>query len=165
MVKDEKSKVTKLEIGLPFNLGKITLEPDKAQQYAAWELYVELTTRISVQSLAKEEGLVREALSSLYNLFNITRDILRRAGPSVAQGSDSLGPIAIDVLNLGLRPFTSKWHPELQIYESQRPENLSPKEHEDNWEMIGIAREELETLREELSIYADALAKIAGVNH
>jgi hypothetical protein len=163
MAKKDKVKATKLEIGLPFDLGKLVLEPDEAQQNAAWELYVELTTRIAVQTLGEDEGLVREALSSLYSLFDITRDILRRAGPRVAQGKQSLGPVAIDVLNVGLRPFLSKWHPLLQTYEAKRPDDVSPREHEDNWEYIVEAREELEKLRRELSTYADALAKIAGI--
>jgi hypothetical protein len=164
MAKDDKSIATKLEINLPFKLGKMTLEPDEAQQNAAWELYVELTTRIAVQSLGPDEGLVREALTSLYRLFDITRDILRRAGPRVAKGSESLGPVAINVLNIGLRPFLAKWHPELQTYEARRPENVSPREHEENWERIKEVRAELEELRKELSTYADALSKIARVD-
>jgi hypothetical protein len=164
MGKDDKVKATKLEVNLPFKLGKLVFEPDEVQQKAAWELYVELTTRIAVEPLGKDEGLVREALSSLYRLFDITRDILRRAGPVVAMGDNSLGPVAIDVLNKGLRPFLAKWHPALQTYEKQRPDDISPREHEDNWDHIREAREELENLRKELSIYADALAKIAGIS-
>jgi len=164
MAKKDKVKATKLEIGLPFDLGKITLVPDTAQQQAAWELYVELTTRVAVQELKEDEGLVREALSSLYSLFNISRGILRKAGPEVAKGGvNSLGAVAIAVLNVGLRPFLSKWHPILQTYEEQRPEGVSPREHEDKWDRIGEVRKELNELREELSIYAAALAQIAGV--
>jgi hypothetical protein len=164
MAMDDKIKAAKLEIGLPFDLGKITLVPDDAQKNAAWELYVELTTRISVQELKDDEGLVREALSSLYSLFNITRGILRKAGPGVAKnGSNSLGAVAIAVLNIGMRPFLSKWHPVLQSYEAQRPEGVSPREHEDAWEKIGEVRKELNELRGELSVYALALEQIAGV--
>lgn len=164
MAMDDKIKATKLEIGLPFDLGKITLVPDDAQKIAAWELYVELTTRISVQELKDDEGLVREALSSLYSLFNITRGILRKAGPGVAKnGSNSLGAVAIAVLNVGMRPFLSKWHPILQSYEAQRTEGVSPREHEDAWNQIGDIRQELKTLRGELAVYALALEQIAGV--
>ncbi|MCD4673622.1 MAG: hypothetical protein K8R77_13235 [Anaerolineaceae bacterium] len=163
MAKEDKVKAAKLEIGLPFDLGKITLVPDDAQKNAAWELYVELTTRIAVQELKDDEGLVREALTSLYRLFDITRGILRAAGPGVAKGPNSLGKVAIDVLNVGLRPFLAKWHPTLQTYEAQRPDGVSPREHEDAWERIGEVRQELEALRQELAIYADVLAKIAGI--
>jgi hypothetical protein len=55
-------------------------------------MYVELITRISVVELKPGEGLLREALSSLYTLFDTTRMILRKYGPSVAQpkGKDKL---------------------------------------------------------------------------
>jgi len=78
---------------------------------------VELTTRIAVQPLNPEEGLLREALSSLYSIFGVTREILHKAGPSVAKGPNSFGPVAIEVLNKGLRPFLAKWHPLLFTHE------------------------------------------------
>jgi hypothetical protein len=57
---------------------------------------------------------MREAMNSLYSLFGSTREILRKAGPTVGASHDSVGGIAIAVLNKGLRPFLSKWHPLLQ---------------------------------------------------
>jgi hypothetical protein len=42
-------------------------------------------TRIAVVSLGPDEGLLREALASLHSLFAITRDILRRYGPNIAE--------------------------------------------------------------------------------
>jgi len=42
---------------------------DRAQIEAAWEMYVELVTRITVAPLAANEGLLREALTSMYSLF------------------------------------------------------------------------------------------------
>lgn len=47
---------------------------DRAQQEASWELYVELITRVSMQPLS-DDGLLREALSSLYSLFTETREL------------------------------------------------------------------------------------------
>jgi hypothetical protein len=67
-----------LVIGLPFNLGQLEFEPDEIQQMAAWELYVELATRIAVRPFGADEGLMREALSSLYSIFGTTRDVLRQ---------------------------------------------------------------------------------------
>src|SRR3990172_8420192 len=113
-------KATKLTVNLPFKLGQLEFEPDEVQQRAAWELFVELSTRIATQPLGPEEGLLREALTSLYSIFAATRDVLRRAGPSVATGPNSLGPVAVDVLNKGLRPFPAQWHPLLQSWEQVR---------------------------------------------
>jgi len=159
----QKVKATKLTVGLPFNLGSLVLENDEAQQRAAWSLYVELSTRISTVPLEEGTGILREALTSLYNVFNITRQILREAGPDIAQGSNSLGSIAIAVLNQGLRPFLVKWHPMLKDYEEEKPANLSTVDHERAWEHAYEFREELEQVRQQMLIYIDALAKIAGV--
>ena len=159
----EKIKATKLTVGLPFNLGQLEFEPDETQQRAAWELYVELTTRIAVQPLGPDEGLIREALSSLYNIFGATREILREAGPSVAQGPNSFGPVAIEVLNKGLRPFLTKWYPLLLAYEQKRPEDVSARDHERSWEKASEFRSELAQIQEQMMIYAEALARIAGV--
>ncbi len=72
--------------------------------------------------------------------------------------------MAIAVLNQGLRPFLTKWHPRLQIWEAQRPNEKSPKEHEQAWAEEPILRQELAALRGELEVCAQALAKVAGVN-
>ncbi len=60
-------------------------EVNRKQQEAAWSLYVELVTRIAVQPLALDQGLVREAMNSLYSLFDTTREILKAAGPRVSE--------------------------------------------------------------------------------
>lgn len=106
---------------------------DTTQKKAAWSLYVELVTRIAVQPLEVDQGLVREAMNSLYSLFGTTREVLKAAGPDVGASRDSVGGIAIAVLNNGLRPFLAKWHPLLQAWEARRPVGVSPKEHEQSW--------------------------------
>ncbi len=159
----KKVKATKLTVGLPFNLGSLEFENDEAQQKAAWSLYVELSTRIAVQPLEEDEGILREALTSLYNIFGITRQILREAGPEIGKGSQSFGAIAIDVLNKGLRPLLVKWHPLLKAYEEKRPADKTTVEHEQLWERRKELRKELNEVREQMVIYVEALAKIAGL--
>jgi hypothetical protein len=138
-------------------------EPDTTERNAAWKLYVELVTRISVQQLDRRQGLMREALNSLYTIYPTTREVLRDAGPAVGATHDSVGGIAIAVLNIGLRPFMTKWHPALLEWEARRPPERSAAEHERQWEHEPAMRDELETLRGELATYAEALAIIAGV--
>ncbi len=55
-------------LDIPY-LGSITgvWKPDEHEQSAAWEMYIELVTRIAVAELAPGDGLLRESLSSLYN--------------------------------------------------------------------------------------------------
>jgi hypothetical protein len=60
---------------------------------------VELVTRVAVVQLGPAEGLLGEALSSLREVFGITREILRRSGPAVApktaQQEISFGDLAV----------------------------------------------------------------------
>lgn len=48
------------------------------------------------------------------------------------------------------------------MWEAQRPENVSPKEHEQNWLEEAQMRNELKRLGQNLEQYTNALAKIAG---
>lgn len=134
------------------------------ERRAAWKLYVELNTRIATQPLKASEGLLREALSSLHAVFGITREILKEAGPGVAQGRESLGFYAMEILNQILRPILAKWHPELSDWENQRPTDISTSEHEKKWKHAQDLRREIERTRKNLVRYCAALALLAGVS-
>jgi hypothetical protein len=164
------SKLTsvKVSIALPF-IGSVegTWEADERQRQAAWEMYVELATRISVVPLREDDGLLREALTSLYSLFGTTREILRRHGPEVArprrEGELSFGYLAVAVLNTLIRPLLATWHPELTRYEAQRPAERSVTDHERMWPKAGELRDELERGRGVLLAYAGILGQVAQV--
>ena len=153
-----------MSVSLPWGIGSIELEPDRSERNAAWSLYVELVTRVAAQSLEADQGLLRESLTSLNNLFAITREILKVAGPGVGASHDSVGRIAIDVLNQGLRPFLAKWHPLLQEWEAQRDTDVSARAHEQNWSEESTLRRDLRSLVKELEEYVSALGAIAGVH-
>ncbi|MBF2089484.1 MAG: hypothetical protein IGR80_16570 [Synechococcales cyanobacterium K44_A2020_017] len=163
MPKIDPAVLKQVTVSLPFGIGSASWEADPTERHAAWELYIELVTRIAVQSMDSDLGTLREAMNSLYSLFGSTRDILRKAGPKVGASRDSVGGIAIAVLNNGLRPFLSKWHPLLQDWEVKRAEGISVQVHEKAWDMESTLRGDLEKLRSNLEQYAHALANIAGV--
>lgn len=157
----------RVEVGLDLKFLRLsgTWEPNDVERRAAWELYVELITRVSVVPL--EGGIAREALSSMYTLFAQSRDILRSYGPEIAQprsdGQFSLGYITVALLNFGLRPFLSYWHPELETWEALRTDGDSVRAHEDAWDRIEDLRKDLETTRTVLLDYAEVLAKACGM--
>lgn len=158
-------------VNVSLNLGPVKLggtwEPDERETEAAWEMYIELATRISTQALKDDEGILREALSSLHDLFPITREILRRQGPTVARkkgkGDHSFAELAVYVLNYAIRPVLAKWHPLLEEYEAARPAEKSIRAHEAEWERASELRGVLEGLRAGLLDYANLLAAVAGV--
>ena len=139
-----------------FHLERIRLTPSggmvevsfkPADEDAAWELYIEMLTRIVTQPLPAESGDEKTALDSAYSLFPITREVLRRHG----RGTIEFTKVAIPVLNQVVRPFTAKWHKESLAGAF----NDAGKCRE--------FREELATLQDELRNYNRILAKIAGV--
>lgn len=156
------------EVGVELGWGPAKLSgkwtPDRAERDAAWELYVELVTRITVVPLVPGEGILREALSSLYTLFDTTRVVLKKYGPAIARepksGEYRLGHLAIWILNAALRPVLAKWHPELQRWEALRPQDKAVGDHELAWERSEEFREELERLRVLLVDYARILAAV-----
>ncbi len=159
-----RSKLTSVQVNLPFISG--TWAADDEQRRAAWEMYVELVTRISIQPLGPDEGLLREAVSSLYVLFGETRRILREHGPGVARPERkqllAFGQIAIDVLNHGLRPFLARWHPLLTEHEASRGA-ASATAHERAWPLAAPMRADLTVLQTMLTAYADLLAEACNI--
>ena len=79
----EKWGLSSLKIRLGFLEGEFDpRDPDRA---AAWELYVELLTRVTTQYLAPEDGDELEAIESVYTIFPLTREILRRHGSGAGE--------------------------------------------------------------------------------
>ena len=68
--------MTSLKIKLPFL--ETEWQPHDVDKDAAWELYIELLTRITTQNLSPDEGDELTALESIYSLFGLTREIIRR---------------------------------------------------------------------------------------
>jgi hypothetical protein len=163
-----KLKSVAIDFKIPLFGGiKGTWVPNNPERAAAWELYVELVTRISIVELRSGEGILREALNSLYSIFSTTREILKKHGPEIAErkkeGEYSFGWLAIVILNYLLRPLLSEWHPRLADHESKRGGDLSVKEHEDKWEHNMELRKKLDETRGVLVYYSNCLAYVAEV--
>lgn len=155
-------------IGLPFGLGEISgkWSPNETERTAAWEMYVELITRVTVVELGPDEGLLREALSSYYSLFATTREILKSCGPAVAQPTVhehvSFGHISILILNKALRPLLAKWHPILEDHENRRPADISRLQWEQTWAHNTELRSAIDEVRTTLTSYAGLLAEVCS---
>jgi len=141
----EKWEMTSLHVNAPFL--KMKWEPKDADKAAAWDLYVELLTRITTQPLPKEHGDEQTALDSIYSIFDTTREVLKHHG----RDAEEFAKLAIIVLNQIIRPFTAKWHKE------------SINDAFDNEEKCNTFREELQRLQLLLKIYTQMLADMAGV--
>ena len=151
---NQRIKIT--ELFAKFRLEKVKLGPSWANAEisvgtcdsdAAWELYIEMLTRIVTQPLPDEGGDEETALDSVYSLFPITREVLRRRG----RRAINFTKIAVPVLNQVVRPFTAKWHGR------RLAGDLA------NEDVRSEFRQELVTLQDDLRNYNRMLAGIAGV--
>lgn len=121
--------------------------PDDPDREAAWELYVELLTRVATQDLAPEHGDEKASLDSIHAIFQLTRDILRKHG----SGCGEFAKLAIPVLNQIIRPFAAKWHRCCLSGDFEKPEQCNQ------------FRLDLRNLQTQLRNYTKALAAMADV--
>ncbi len=141
--------------GLKINVGFLDADfsPNDQDADAAWELYVELLTRITTQALPAEDGDEAAALASVHQLFEITRAILRAPG---RRHAGSFAKLAIVVLNQKVRPFTARWH------KKQLAGDLA-KDAPFRDATAAQFRTELQDLQSDLRRYARLLAEVARV--
>lgn len=164
-------KITSFNLSLPFGIGGVSVVRTEAQMRAAWSLYVEYATRISTQKLEPGQGSIREALNSLYKLFEVTRTVLKQEGPGVAEGPKSIGPLAIRILNDGVRPFLVEWHTKLSAFEAEQAkhqrEEFGPDTtviiDESQWSESDAFYTALEEFRLNFLAYVKELEVIAGL--
>ena len=122
-------------------------KPKDEDKDAAWELYIELLTRITTQPLPQEHGDESTALESIHSIFNLTREVIKRRGRLCIEFTK----IAIVILNQKIRPFTAKWHKMMISKAFDDPKKCTE------------FRTELEELQEVLRIYTKMLADMSGV--
>jgi len=123
--------------------------PSFSDRALAWEIYVELHTRIAIQPLEDHEGDDLTALSSIHLLFPTTRECLRKHGVTCSNA----GTLITVFLNDNIRAFLSKWH-KISIEDKWKDEPgvIHPKFRKELKEIQPV----LKTLSEALSHLADA---------
>ena len=145
-----------VEVELPFLGPTFTVKLNDAQRVVGWKLFIESSTRIATRSLATDEGIIREALTSLYKLFEITRTELKSMKPSPIPDEPDTYTVetyALKMLNDGLRPLLARWHPRLSKWEKTGlPES--------EWPLATHCREDLEITREIMLAYTWGLGQI-----
>lgn len=137
--------MTTLKINLKFL--EMEWSPQEADKDAAWELYIEMLTRVATQYLEPEHGDEATALESIHKLFDLTRKIIRSHGRDCVEFTK----IAAVVLNQIVRPFTAKWH------------KLSLAEAFSDPKKCNEFRKELSALQRELRKYSKMLSDMADV--
>lgn len=104
-----------LDLGVIKLSGKLS-EDDRQ---CAWELYTEIATRVAAVGKRNDHTaedfrgeLYAESLTSLYNLFQECRGIMRKfpVGRITSRNQEHLGVLISRVLADVIRPFLEKWN-------------------------------------------------------
>lgn len=122
--------------------------PTAADRAFAWDMYIELQTRITIQDLDDDVGDDETALTSVYKLFPLSREFMHRHGVECANAATLLTAF----LNQKIRPFTAYWH-KRSIVEDWKGNASVPRAE---------FREQFRQLRPTLRLLAAALSQIAG---
>ncbi|MDX2541221.1 TIR domain-containing protein [Streptomyces sp. WI04-05B] len=142
--------------------------PSESERMAAFDIQIELVTRIGVQELAPGTGSLREALTSLKSLIDFTRGTLHTYNiglqPGSTAGAVTVQSLAYALINDTIRPFTTTWHPRLAAHETGRPAAVAPLDHEAAWSQASAMRAELTALREPLVRVAAGFGGISGAD-
>ena len=141
----EQWDMTSLKIKTPFL--DMEWKPQDEDKNAAWELYIELLTRITTQPLDDTHGDEATALKSIYAIFSLTREVIKKNGRHCIEFTK----IAIIVLNQLIRPFTAKWH-RLSVQDAFSDESKCKE-----------FRHELSQLQSILNVYTKMLGDMADV--
>ncbi len=134
-------------VKLNYKFASVEFAPQDTDRDAAWDMYVELLTRITTQPLASGTGDEKTALDSVYSLFPTTRIILKDKG----KNAPNFSRVAIIILNQIVRPFSAKWH----------KKSLDGAFHDEL--ECATFRSELVDLQKWLTAYARLLADMAQV--
>jgi hypothetical protein len=153
-------RVKSAEVEIPL-IGKIEVETTDGHRAVGWSIFVEASTRIATQRLGEQEGLLREALSSLYSLFGFIRGELKKISPSPPPSGERVYTVesyALRMLNDGLRSMLARWHPLLDRWEKAG-------KAEDEWPLATLCRNDLKVTRMKLFAYTWGLGEMLQVHN
>lgn len=157
--------LTTVTLSLPFGLGSVTYAISNQERIAAWQLYVQLKTRKAALPFDSRYDLIIEILDSLYDLVDITRDLISHLPPPEANGA-ALSDLMLRVLNDGLRPFLTRWQANFRRWwdfaaQETSALNDSPQAVQRRYPDFDGLTEDLVDMNRQLDEYAQDLLAIA----
>ncbi len=115
-------------------IGKVELKPNSEDIQIAHRIWTELITRKAAIEIDPEHDVIVEVYDSWYTLFGKTRDLISEIPAELVrkeQSTQTLVRIAVDSLNLGLRPHLTQWQARFRNWYGQQEAELrtrSPQE-------------------------------------
>ncbi|WP_163504696.1 hypothetical protein [Fodinicola acaciae] len=139
-------------------------DPIDVERQVAWELHVELATRIAVVPLAPDSGVLAEAVASLSDMAARCRESMRghRPLPDTGSVNHQVEVAARELLVDVIDPFLVRWRAPLLAWRSRKPDGVGDADHERSWDQATEMRADLQRLTTRLRPVAERLAELAG---
>lgn len=142
----KKNGLEKLKVSTFFLEAEVSAE--EPHKEAAWKLFVDLVTRVSVQELPDEDGVEARALESIHEAFINAREILKSDGRLATK----FALTTVYTMNKVMRPFLAEWHKKKKDGAFDDPQACR------------VFREALRELQQELRVCAVCLGDAAGID-
>jgi len=157
--------ISTVTLSLPFNLGNITYQATDQDRAFAWKMYVHLKTRKAALPFDDENDVVVEVYDSLYELFQITRDLLCSIPIKNVQNKRNIADLILRVQNDGLRPHLTRWQSPFRRWwmkAVELPDNRdkSPQEIQRRYKDYEALVNDLHQMNTEMSKFAEELLRV-----
>lgn len=156
-------EIDEAELGLGDQ--KLKLRANREDTRVAYQLWVELSTRKIGLPIDFDDDVIVEIYDSWFQFFGITRDLIKDIPPSKLRSGKSIQGLirlAIDVLNIGLRPHLTRWQARFRRWyeaESRKEENLlvEPQELQKKFPRYDELRDDMERVNAHLIFYREQM--------
>jgi len=161
-------RVVSLNVSLG-GIGHVEIRPSRGDIAVAHRIWTELVTRKAALQIDPENDVISHVYDSWYALFGTVRQLIGDLPPELLRnhrGTRRLIRVAIDSLNLGLRPHLTRWEARYRTWYAARQEELKTRDPQDVQKDFPDYKELIEDMlrvNRELIQYAEQLEKlIAG---
>lgn len=152
------------------NIGSVELKPNWEDIQIAHRIWTELVTRKAAIPIDPDHDVVAEVYDSWYALFQRIRQLISEI-PSRCirreKSTQTLVRIAVDTLNLGLRPHLTRWQARYRNWWTQTEAELArkpPQEHQKDFPEYAVMVADMLAVNQQLIQYAGELQKIVRGN-
>lgn len=164
---DKRIHAVELNIQLG-GIGTIRMTPTWEDIQIAHQIWTELVTRKAAVAMDAENDVICEIYDSWYALFQRIRELIGDVpGKCIRRekSTQAIVRIAIDTLNVGLRPHLTKWNARYRNWWENTKDALkgmTPQEHQKQFPAYSELLSEMQEVNRKLIQYADELQKLVN---
>jgi hypothetical protein len=155
-------RTSKITLNIPFGLGNIVYDASDQDRVLAWKMYIQLKTRKAALPFDEDHDIISNVYDSLHEVFSVTRNLLSECCPHYQETQKSISDFILRVLNDGIRPHLTWWHPIFRSWweralNSQGNLEKTPQEIQRDFPQYRDLIADLKRMNDELTKYAEEL--------